>query len=166
MYKCLCCDNIFETPDTWEEKHGLDTPPYEEMSGCPECKGDYEQAKQCKGQCEKYFTQDDGFIGDDKGDKGWCHECAEKEFTFEKGLKFIGDRTVCIGLENGVKQYEELNLEHTFYLGWLWCIERRDPELLDLLKDEFMANGERHRELKYFCLDDIFEWIEFLESEG
>lgn len=50
MYKCLSCGNLFEEGEEarWVEKHGLDTPPYEEWSGCPLCKGDYEEIKPCK----------------------------------------------------------------------------------------------------------------------
>lgn len=38
MFKCLDCKHEFDTPDTYEERHGLDTPPYESVAICPECK--------------------------------------------------------------------------------------------------------------------------------
>lgn len=43
MYRCNDCGLEFDTPDEWEETHGLDTPPYEHISGCPGCGGDYEE---------------------------------------------------------------------------------------------------------------------------
>lgn len=43
LYRCLDCGYIFEEPVVWQESHGLDTPPYEEWSGCPRCRGGYEE---------------------------------------------------------------------------------------------------------------------------
>lgn len=43
MYKCLDCDCIFENPKKFIERHGLDTPPYEEFFGCPVCGGSFEE---------------------------------------------------------------------------------------------------------------------------
>ena len=48
MYICLSCGAVFEEHITIVEKHNLDTPPYEEHDGCPECKSDEtEEAYQC-----------------------------------------------------------------------------------------------------------------------
>lgn len=49
-YRCLECGHIFEEGEqaVWEETHGLDTPPYEKFSGCPICKGAYEETIPCK----------------------------------------------------------------------------------------------------------------------
>lgn len=44
MYKCNCCGEIFEKPETVTETHGLDTPPYETWLACPRC-GDYDFAQ-------------------------------------------------------------------------------------------------------------------------
>jgi hypothetical protein len=50
VFVCLECGHIFEEGEEsrWLEKHGLDTPPYEEWSGCPICKGGYEEIEPCK----------------------------------------------------------------------------------------------------------------------
>ena len=50
MFKCLECGNLFEEGEEarWVETHGFDTPPYEEWSGCPICKGGYKEIKPCK----------------------------------------------------------------------------------------------------------------------
>ena len=49
MCRCNECGHIFEEGEEarWVEKHGFDTPPYEEWSGCPICKGNYEEIKPC-----------------------------------------------------------------------------------------------------------------------
>lgn len=60
-FKCLECGHIFEDGEwaRWEEHH-----PYgmgyaaEEFSGCPICKGDFEEAKQCK-ICGGEFLEDE-----------------------------------------------------------------------------------------------------------
>ena len=50
MYKCTECGHLFEEGEqaTWEEEHGLDSPPYEKWSGCPVCRGGYEDVNRCK----------------------------------------------------------------------------------------------------------------------
>lgn len=42
MFRCIECGQTFNTPKTRYEKHGLDTPPYEEWDCCPYCGGDVE----------------------------------------------------------------------------------------------------------------------------
>ena len=37
---CFGCDRIFDTPEYYDESHGLDNPPYERVPICPECKSD------------------------------------------------------------------------------------------------------------------------------
>ena len=55
MYCCLECGAIFESPDYWEERHGLDYGPLEKWSGCPNCKGTYTKAHEC-GVCGHYIN--------------------------------------------------------------------------------------------------------------
>lgn len=40
MYKCVDCGRSCERPSKRVEKHGLDSPPYEEFDCCPFCGGD------------------------------------------------------------------------------------------------------------------------------
>ena len=54
MYICLDCGNIFENPRKYVEKHGLDSPPYEELVGCPLCSGAYAETFKCDG-CGKWI---------------------------------------------------------------------------------------------------------------
>lgn len=56
-YICLDCLTIFDEPKRYIERHGLDTPPYEEFSGCPVCGGSYVPAIYCDG-CGEAITGD------------------------------------------------------------------------------------------------------------
>ena len=68
MYKCTECGHLFEEGEqaTWEETHGLDSPPYEKWSGCPVCKGDYEEVYRCK-KCGDWHSDDELY-------EGWCED--------------------------------------------------------------------------------------------
>ena len=47
MFVCTECGFLFEEPEYWIERHGLDYGPYEQWSGCPQCKGSYVEAHRC-----------------------------------------------------------------------------------------------------------------------
>lgn len=81
MYLCLRCKSLFSEPKKFYENHNLDTPPYEEWSGCPYCYGTYVETRKCK-ECEDYIT-DDRFY--EMGDNSFCQNC----FTYE--IKLIED---------------------------------------------------------------------------
>lgn len=70
MFICLECHQEFNTPKRWTEKHGLDTPPYEEFIGCPYCSGNYTEAYQCS-CCGEWITDDYIKIDDDR----YCDGC-------------------------------------------------------------------------------------------
>lgn len=55
MFVCKECGHVFEEPEYWVEKHGFDYPPYEEWSGCPNCRGDYVETHICDG-CSDYIN--------------------------------------------------------------------------------------------------------------
>lgn len=66
MYICLECEDIFSTPKLFTDKHGLDTPPYENNWGCPYCGGNYVNAIRCymcnKYICGEYIILSDGSV--------------------------------------------------------------------------------------------------------
>lgn len=37
---CSGCERIFDTAEYYDESHGLDSPPYETVAICPECRSD------------------------------------------------------------------------------------------------------------------------------
>ena len=47
MYICLDCGYLFEEPKHYTETHGLDTPPYEQLIGCPKCSGAFVETYRC-----------------------------------------------------------------------------------------------------------------------
>lgn len=73
-YKCLECGHIFESGEEarWVERHGLDTPPYEEWYGCPKCKGSFEETKRCK-SCKK------NCLPEELDEDDFCEECSKNE---------------------------------------------------------------------------------------
>ena len=54
MYICLDCGKTFLEPKHYTDTHGLDTPPYETYTGCPDCGGAYAEAHQCD-ECDKWI---------------------------------------------------------------------------------------------------------------
>ena len=74
LFVCLECNELFSEPAYWEETHGLSSPPYEQWSGCPYCKGDYIEAHQCD-CCDDWIT--DTYIKTDD-DKRYCPHCYTK----------------------------------------------------------------------------------------
>lgn len=71
MFVCLECGHVFPEPAYWEEKHGLDTPPYEHWSGCPKCCGGYVPTHRCD-CCDEWIV--DSYIKTDDG-KRYCGNC-------------------------------------------------------------------------------------------
>ena len=74
MFICLDCGEIFEEPYRYIETHGLDSPPYEEWSGCPSCGGDYAETFRCNG-CGKYI--DGEYVEIFPSHEVYCDECFE-----------------------------------------------------------------------------------------
>ena len=71
MFVCLDCGKIFETPYHCIDRHGFDTPPYEEWDESPCCGANYADVLVCDG-CMDYITDD--YIKLVNGDR-YCSEC-------------------------------------------------------------------------------------------
>lgn len=72
MLICVECGALFEQAKTVVERHGLDTPPYEEYLACPHCSGtNIHQARRCD-VCDEWIT--DGYIKTLGGER-ICDEC-------------------------------------------------------------------------------------------
>ena len=82
MYKCENCGHLFEEGEqaVWEERHGLDTPPYEKWDGCPMCKGDYEEVHQCQ-ECGEWHTEDELY-------EGWCEKCLRETINYDTFFEY------------------------------------------------------------------------------
>jgi formylmethanofuran dehydrogenase subunit E len=55
-YVCQECGSVFNEPKQYIEKHGLDTPPYEIIEGCPDCGGAVTKTERCH-ICGEYITE-------------------------------------------------------------------------------------------------------------
>ena len=71
MYICLDCGCIFDEPKHWTETHNLDSPPYEEWSGCPSCGGDYAETFRCD-ECGDWIFGE--YVCVKNGNK-YCENC-------------------------------------------------------------------------------------------
>lgn len=71
MYICRDCGTLFEEPRKIIETHGLDTPPYEELYGCPRCGGDYTETYVCC-ECGKYIMSEFVVL---KNGEHYCNDC-------------------------------------------------------------------------------------------
>ena len=82
MFRCCECGNLFEEGEqaVWEERHGLDSPPYETMSGCPVCKGDYEEVHQCE-ECGDWHTEDELY-------DGLCERCLRETINYDTFFEY------------------------------------------------------------------------------
>lgn len=82
MFKCESCGHLFEEGEqaVWEERHGLDTPPYEQWDGCPVCKGGYEEVRQCK-ECDDWYTEVELY-------EGWCESCLRETINYDTFFEY------------------------------------------------------------------------------
>ena len=82
MYRCCECGNLFEEGEqaVWEERHGLDSAPYEKWDGCPVCKGDYEEVYQCK-KCGDWHSKDELY-------DGWCETCLRESINYDTFFEY------------------------------------------------------------------------------
>ena len=82
MYRCENCGHLFEEGEqaVWEERHGLDTPPYEKWDGCPICKGGYEEVHQCK-ECGDWHYEDELY-------DGWCEKCLRETINYDTFFEY------------------------------------------------------------------------------
>ena len=78
LYICTDCRQRFDEPHRYVERHGLEHGPYEQMSCCPFCGGDYERALTCD-ECGEVLPESEICLNDHGRDL--CAECyaAEEE---------------------------------------------------------------------------------------
>lgn len=160
MYKCADCGRVFEEDDLyrWEERHGLDSPPYEQWAGCPSCHStSYEEAHLCNG-CGEYFAEGDDYGG------GWCHECARASYNDKLGLKYVRSS------ENTSLDFIEyrygVELSGSGNKQYLANLILRDFEKLVEMDCELNRMSIERKNLKAYCLDtDIDYWIAFINRK-
>ena len=84
MYKCTECGHLFEDGEqaVWYENqgecHGVTA--MERFSGCPVCKGDYEEVHQCK-KCGDWHSEDELY-------DGWCEKCLRDTINYDTFFEY------------------------------------------------------------------------------
>lgn len=148
--KCLECGCVFEDGEqaVWEERHGLDNPPYEKFSGCPICCGDYVETKPCA-NCENEYTEDELY-------EGWCEECLREQITYESFLGYCE--------ANKDEHYLDAFVMSEL-LGGMDCPRWISYDFHQLMVDTYMRRVEK---AKLYPLEDFLEsCIRFvMEDDG
>lgn len=94
LYICTDCRQQFDEPCRYVERHGLEHGPYEQMSCCPFCGGDYERAIVCD-ECGEVLPESEICLGEHG--RELCAECyateeeaierrAEEEAAFDRRM--------------------------------------------------------------------------------
>ena len=128
MYRCCECGNLFEEGEqaVWEERHGLDTPPYEKFSGCPICKGDYEEVHQCK-ECGEWYTEDELY-------EGLCEKCLRETINYDTFFEYCE--------ANKDEQYLDIFVMSEL-LGGMDCPKNVSYEFNELMVDTYKERVEQ-----------------------
>lgn len=161
MFKCTECGEVFTEDEikTWSESRGecWGQPAYEEMEGCPACKGSFEEAEECP-ICGRYFLSEEL-------NEGICDSCVKDsidDMNYAKAFEFLA-------------QADDFDY---FFLKFYFTDEvfeepkkELSNEFRQLFKRKILAdriNGNQHfldslkKYLKNHC---FFDWAEFM-SEG
>lgn len=138
MYKCVDCGYVFYDPVTWTERHGLETPPYEEWCGCPNCKGGFEEAYKCA-ECGEWFEKEDVFCG-------YCEDCLRETITYDNFLDYCEARNA--------ERYLEQFMLAEFYDG-MDCVEYVTDPFHELMAETYRRKVANAKLLggKYHFLD-------------
>jgi hypothetical protein len=84
MFKCYECGHLFEDGEQaiWYENQGEchGRIAMEKFGGCPMCKGDYEEAHQCK-ECDEWHTEDELY-------DGWCEKCLRETINYDTFFEY------------------------------------------------------------------------------
>lgn len=146
-FKCLDCRYEFDEPAVVTETHGLDSPPYEERSVCPNCGGNFTDLIECD-VCGRGFTTEDEMFD------GICADCIKKKYSTALGLKYLADT----------------NIEELFYIDSYFnsSVEKASAELLGLCRDAYNndlnyrgLNESASKKLKDFVFDDFASYAEW-----
>jgi hypothetical protein len=131
-YRCLDCGHIFEEGEEarWRESRGecWGTPCSEEVSGCPLCRGDYEETTPCA-ICGSAHLEDEL-------NGGVCDECIEKyRKDFEICYNVSLGETVAIKINSllaslfDVGDIEQILKEYIYKKWWdVDCIQFIDED--------------------------------------
>ena len=125
MLICNECRNLFEEGEqaVWAEERGefQGRTAYEEVSGCPLCKGGYQTASLCK-ICDKWFP-------DDELTCGVCEECLSE---------YNNDFNTCLAVGEKARTAVEINL----FLAEQFSAEEIESILSEIAKVIYRNGGD------------------------
>ena len=84
MFRCFDCGHLFEEGEQaiWYknqgECHGRIA--MEKFGGCPICKGDYEEVRQCE-ECGNWHAEDELY-------DGWCEKCLRETINYDTFFEY------------------------------------------------------------------------------
>ena len=85
-----------------------------------------------------------------------CYECAEKEYTDRLGIKYLEKNRNCYLDIYGIEKVDK---------------DKRE-DVIDVLEKDYLSKidmdgdwNDMLRKLREYILDDMDDWIEFLEEE-
>ena len=133
MFKCCECGHLFEDGEqaVWEERHGFIYPPYEKWSGCPICKGGYEEVRQCK-ECGDWHTENELY-------DGWCEKCLRETINYDTFFEYCE--------ANKDEQYLDIFVMSEL-LGGMDCPKWISVEFHQLIIEEYKKRVEWAKENK------------------
>ena len=136
MYRCESCGHLFEEGEqaVWEERHGLDTPPYEQWSGCPLCRGGYEEVHQCK-ECGDWHTDDELY-------SGWCEKCLRETINYDTFFEYCE--------ANKDEQYLDIFVMAEL-LGGMDCPKNVSYEFHELMIDYYKRRVSLDKDVESIC---------------
>ena len=126
MYKCLDCGHLFEDGEqyTWTENqgscHGVTAT--ERFSGCPLCKGDYLEVRQCR-ECGSWHFEDELY-------SGWCEKCLRETINYDTFFEYCE--------ANRDEQYLDIFVMSEL-LGGMDCPKNVSYEFHELMVDTYKA---------------------------
>lgn len=141
------CSNghLFEEPSHYQESREFwGMPCSESFACCPICKDDeIDEAESCE-ICGEYFVEDEMW-------NKVCEICAKESFDRNLALRYVEEH------------------REAFYLDYLWGITVSDEQkdkLINILEKEYLTNftEANEKELEEFCLDDLYDWVEFIKE--
>ena len=143
MYRCKECGNLFEEGEqaTWQESRGefWGNPCTENMSGCPLCKGNYEETSKC------ICCGNENFL-EEELENGVCNECIEKHTK---------DFDFCI--KAGEEARENVKINGAVLS--IWSADEINEILIEELKKIKNISFEK------FVQEDKFWFAEMIEKE-
>ena len=95
-YICHNCGETFDEPRGYTERHGLEHGPYETLTCCPVCGGDYEEAAECE-VCGCVLPLSEVCLSEDLDgrDVQVCSDCAD-ELAEQHALYDVPDPGDCL----------------------------------------------------------------------